>query len=219
MALKAVKLIARGRVQRIGLRRSVLDSAQSPGISGYVKNEPDGSVTIFARGEGEKLSSFIESVSEAREPAFTRELERVETDVKSGLRYYRTRFGKFGDELLEGFGAMEVQFGDYRNEFGNYRNELNEFSDYRNEFRDYRGEFRGFASRTDGNFRILNEEYGEIPAKLTQMLDTLQKRGEAFQREMAETRGDMTTAVDNLSRLVDEYISLVPGTGKGAGTN
>lgn len=48
MALRAVLARVCGRVQRIGYRRFVLDSAQELGLSGYVKNERDGSVTIFA---------------------------------------------------------------------------------------------------------------------------------------------------------------------------
>jgi acylphosphatase len=48
LALRAVLARVCGRVQRIGYRRFVLDSAQELGLSGYVKNERDGSVTIFA---------------------------------------------------------------------------------------------------------------------------------------------------------------------------
>ena len=46
-SLRAYRARARGRVQRIGYRRFILDLAQDLGLAGYVGNERDGSVTIF----------------------------------------------------------------------------------------------------------------------------------------------------------------------------
>jgi len=194
----AVKGVARGRVQRVGFRRYVLDLAQEMGIAGYVKNLKDGSVELFAQGEGAGLAEFLNRARNLPPPVRVKELAVEDVPVDPSLTSFVVSYGSLEDELQEGFGAMQAEFGDYRDEFRSY---VGEFRDYRNEFKDYRDEFRGFAKRTDDNFKSLGERYGEISEKLTLVLETLQK-------ESAETRRELTRAVDNLARLVDEYVKL-----------
>ncbi len=57
---KAVEVVARGRVQRVGYRRFVLDLAQELGVSGYVENMADGSVKIFSQAPSDTLQQFVE---------------------------------------------------------------------------------------------------------------------------------------------------------------
>jgi acylphosphatase len=201
MVVKAEKLTVTGRVQRVGYRRYILDLAQEKGLAGYVRNEKDGSVTIFVQGEEKILSDFLAKVHNPPPPAFVKDVRKLSSKPYPGLKHFGIKFGSVSEELQEGFGAMQTEFRDYRNEFRDYRNE---FRDYRNEFRDYREEFRGFAERTDNNFKELGNRYGEISEKLSTILDTLQ-------RESAETRKEMTRAVDNLARLVDQYIKSQGG--------
>lgn len=47
-----------GRVQGVGFRWFVSDSAAREGLSGHVRNLPDGSVEAVAEGEAEALSRF-----------------------------------------------------------------------------------------------------------------------------------------------------------------
>ncbi|MGQ9514354.1 MAG: acylphosphatase [Thermoproteota archaeon] len=65
---KASTVKVEGRVQRIGYKRFVLDVAQELGIYGYVKNERDGSVSIFAQADEEKLNRFLERIRAPDEP-------------------------------------------------------------------------------------------------------------------------------------------------------
>jgi len=58
--VKAYLVKVYGRVQGVGYRRFVLDSAQELGLPGYVKNEKDGSVTIFVQGDDAIVEKFIE---------------------------------------------------------------------------------------------------------------------------------------------------------------
>ena len=62
MSLKAVHMIAYGRVQGVGFRFFVRDQASTYGIKGWVKNLYDGSVEIHAEGEKKILDVFIERV-------------------------------------------------------------------------------------------------------------------------------------------------------------
>ncbi len=185
-----------GRVQRIGYRRYVLDTAQELGISGYLKNEKDGSVSVFAQGEEAQLAQFPDRIRSPPQPISVNRFGEEAADPNPRLKFFAIRFGSVAEELQEGFGAMEKEFRDYRDEFKDYRVE---FRDYREEFRDYRQEFRSLAERTDNNFKVLEDKYGEISAKLTQVLETLQK-------ESMDTRKEMTRAIDTLSELVRQFV-------------
>ena len=55
---KAVILKISGRVQNVGFRYHTRKKAQEMGISGFVKNQVDGSVYIEAEGEEEVLAAF-----------------------------------------------------------------------------------------------------------------------------------------------------------------
>jgi acylphosphatase/soluble cytochrome b562 len=203
-----------GRVQRVGFRRYVLDLAQDLNLSGYVKNLSDGSVEIFVQGEEEKLSKFLESIKQPPPPAKIREIKEEETSEKTEIKEFRIVYGEIADELQEGFGAMQTtfyeywkEFRDYREEFRDYRKEFRdyreEFRDYRNEFRDYREEFRDFAKRTDENFKLILNKYGEISEKMTIILETLIKESKETREMLNETMRLLKEALERLPRAKD----------------
>ena len=211
---KAYSLRIYGRVQRVGFRRYVLDLAQDLNLSGYVKNLSDGSVEIFVQGEEEKLSKFLESIKQPPPPAKIREIKEEETSEKTEIKEFRIVYGEIADELQEGFGAMQTtfyeywkEFRDYREEFRDYRKEFRdyreEFRDYRNEFRDYREEFRDFAKRTDENFKLILNKYGEISEKMTIILETLIKESKETREMLNETMRLLKEALERLPRAKD----------------
>lgn len=57
-------LTVRGRVQGVGYRYFVLETAESRGLTGWVANADDGSVRIVAVGDRDSLERFRESLSE-----------------------------------------------------------------------------------------------------------------------------------------------------------
>jgi acylphosphatase len=59
MGLKQVHLFVRGRVQGVFLRASAQREARRLGLTGWVKNRPDGAVEILAEGEEEALKDLI----------------------------------------------------------------------------------------------------------------------------------------------------------------
>ena len=59
MGLKQVQLFVRGRVQGVFFRASTQREARRLGISGWVKNRPDGAVEILAEGEEDGLKELI----------------------------------------------------------------------------------------------------------------------------------------------------------------
>jgi acylphosphatase len=71
-----------GRVQGMGYRASARDRAAKLGLTGFVRNEPDGSVYLEVEGEAEALQKFQQWCK--RGPLFARvkNLEAVEESPK-----------------------------------------------------------------------------------------------------------------------------------------
>jgi acylphosphatase len=221
--MRALVIGVFGRVQRVGYRRFVLDSAQELGVAGYVRNERDGSVKVFAQGDEAVLEKFVERLKSPPPPAQVRSVDVRDAALKPRLKYFVIKPSPLAEELQEGFGAMQSVFMDYWGEFRDYRNEfrsfvgefrdhrnefrsfVDEFRDYREEFRgfvgefrDYRNEFREFAKRTDENFRLILAKYGEISDKLTTILETLV-------RESRETREMLNESLRLLREVLEKF--------------
>ncbi len=58
------KIHITGRVQGVGFRWNAANEALMRGITGFVKNERDGSVYIEAEGQREHLDSYVEWCSQ-----------------------------------------------------------------------------------------------------------------------------------------------------------
>jgi acylphosphatase len=218
LGVKASLVKVFGRVQRVGYRRYVLDSAQELGLSGYVRNEKDGSVTVFVQGDDAAVEKFIEMLKTPPQPAHVKSLDVKDARPRPALKYFTIKPSPLHEELQEGFGAMQSifidywgefrgfvgefrgfvgEFRDYRQEFRDYRQE---FRDFREEFRDYRNEFREFARRTDDNFKAIMEKYGEISEKLTTILETLTRESRETREMLNETMKLLREALEKLSR-------------------
>lgn len=68
MSAGVVRYLVHGRVQGVGFRWFVRREADRLGLAGYVRNLPDGTVEVVARGEPSELT-LLERVLE-RGPAF-----------------------------------------------------------------------------------------------------------------------------------------------------
>ena len=83
--LVARRYIVRGRVQRVGFRFFVEDSARREGIRGYVRNLHDGTVEVAAEGDLEAMLRFEQAVR--RGPGGARVEDVDVTDVEPSGRY------------------------------------------------------------------------------------------------------------------------------------
>lgn len=231
---KAFIIRVHGRVQSVGYRRFILDTAQEMGLQGYITNEEDGSVTVFAQGQSEVLDRFLEALKKAPPQVIIRTFDVEEASPDPNLKGFKVKYGALAEELQEGFGAMQAEFSDYRAEFKDYRSEFKDyrnefrdfredFADYRAEFKDYRSEFRGFASRTDSNFQTMEDRYGAISDKLAKAVEALQAESaetrtiladavDSLKRESAETRAELKRSVDNLARVIEKFMETISKT-------
>jgi acylphosphatase len=66
-----ITAVARGEVQGVGYRYFVTGCARATGMTGYVKNQPDGSVLVVAEGEQTALDTFVRIIT-AEEDALIR---------------------------------------------------------------------------------------------------------------------------------------------------
>lgn len=72
----------RGKVQGVCFRDSTCDFARSIGITGFVRNEPDGSVYIEAEGDETQLEALREWLREGPSAAEVEEVELKEAELK-----------------------------------------------------------------------------------------------------------------------------------------
>jgi len=77
MSSAAAHLIARGRVQGVGFRFFAHRVARGRGITGWVKNLPDGSVEIHAEGEKQAMEEFISRIKEGPRFGSVSDIEQV----------------------------------------------------------------------------------------------------------------------------------------------
>ncbi|MFG0283391.1 MAG: acylphosphatase [Phycisphaerales bacterium JB039] len=53
-----------GRVQGVGFRATTLSIARDYDVVGWVRNDPDGAVTLEAQGDPEEVSRFLDAVAD-----------------------------------------------------------------------------------------------------------------------------------------------------------
>ena len=59
MSLKQVHLVVRGRVQGVYFRASAQREARRLGLTGWVRNRPDGFVELLAEGDEDEVKELI----------------------------------------------------------------------------------------------------------------------------------------------------------------
>jgi len=82
------KVTFRGHVQGVGFRYQTLDVAKGFDVSGFVRNEMDGSVTLEVEGEIREVHEFIDAVVEELR-SFIRETDETSDQrepIFSGFR-------------------------------------------------------------------------------------------------------------------------------------
>ena len=188
---EAVKLVVRGRVQRVGFRRLVLELGQELGLTGWVKNRPDGAVEVFAQGPREALEKLLRHLRRAPPPARVDDIQVEETEPRPDLEHFKIIYGPLEEELQEGFGAMQAIFMEYWKEFREFRQEFrdfrDEFRDFRKEFRDFRKEFRDFRRE----FRDFREEFRELRKEFRDFREEFRDFREGFRDYRQEFRKEM----------------------------
>jgi acylphosphatase len=77
-----------GRVQGVSFRYHTVRRARDLGLTGYVRNEPDGTVKVVAEGQRSDLEELLSFLRVGPRAA-------VVTDVRTDWRATRDDFGRF----------------------------------------------------------------------------------------------------------------------------
>ncbi|MFY9645853.1 MAG: acylphosphatase [Terriglobales bacterium] len=85
--------IVRGRVQGVGFRWFVEREAHILKIAGWVRNNPDSTVEVFAQGTREQLAGIHSRLREGPRAARVDEVEVSEADPTPGLSSFQVRGG------------------------------------------------------------------------------------------------------------------------------
>lgn len=76
----AIRILISGKVQRVGCRRFLFEKAVELSIRGYVKNNRDGTVFVFAMGTNLQLDEFTEWCGQGSALA---KVEKVKVEIAS----------------------------------------------------------------------------------------------------------------------------------------
>lgn len=92
-AADLVRLSARvtGRVQGVGFRHFTRSRAHDLGLTGWVRNETDGSVQVEAEGPRDVLDTFLDALRNGPRPARVVDVETDWRDAEQAFDGFRVR--------------------------------------------------------------------------------------------------------------------------------
>jgi acylphosphatase len=88
--IKHVSIIVIGKVQGVFFRASTAEKAEALGVTGYVRNEPDGNVFIEAEAEEAVLEKFVGWCKQGPPRAQVLEL-KINTGELKGFKQFEIR--------------------------------------------------------------------------------------------------------------------------------
>jgi acylphosphatase len=88
-ATQARRFVVRGRVQGVGFRWFVEREAHVLGVSGWVRNNADGSVEVLAQGSRDQLLGLRSRLRQGPRAARVDDVEESEVGPVAGLTSFR----------------------------------------------------------------------------------------------------------------------------------
>jgi len=170
---------AYGDVQRVGYRFVAQDLAREMGVKGYVKNLPDGSVEIVAEASKETIDKFVNAVKFKQPPIDVARLDVAYAEATGEYQHFNLISGDLTEEIVEGFGTglKYINLSREENKEGFDRVE------------------KRIKASIYSMHEDMNEHFGEMA-----------KRCDVISSELIRTREELTRILDNMSRLIDEFI-------------
>jgi len=89
--MERLDAVVSGRVQGVGFRRYVLRWARKLGLSGWVRNEPDGSVRVVAEGEAAALDRLTRLLWGGPPPAEVTTVDADRGPAEDGFEGFEVR--------------------------------------------------------------------------------------------------------------------------------
>jgi len=195
---------AYGDVQRVGYRFVVQDLAREMGVKGYVKNQPDGSVEIVAEASKETIDKFVNAVKFKQPPIDVARLDVAYAEATGEYQHFNLISGDLTEEIVEGFGTglKYINLSRDENKQGFNRVEKS-ITSMHTDLKEMRTDLKGSitAMHTD-----LKGSVDSMHKDMNWHFEEMAKRYDAISHELIRTREELKRAVDNMSRLIDEFI-------------
>jgi len=86
---QARRFLVRGRVQGVGFRWFVERQAHLLGIAGWVRNNADGAVEVFAQGTREQINNLLAQLRQGPRAARVDAVDESEVPLSQGLKTFR----------------------------------------------------------------------------------------------------------------------------------
>ncbi len=109
--MKRANIIAKGKVQKVGYRDFVQDSAREFGITGYVENLEDGNVKVVCEGEEPKIEDFIRGIKVERDFIDVVETSLEYEEPTGEFKLFKIKYGDVPEELGDRLGAALIYMG------------------------------------------------------------------------------------------------------------
>jgi acylphosphatase len=90
--IKRISAIVSGRVQGVGFRYFTRDRAHRYGVTGWVRNLPDGGVEFEAQGEAEKVDAFAADIRKGPALSHVSEMTLNELPLEEREEGFEIRF-------------------------------------------------------------------------------------------------------------------------------
>ncbi len=195
---------AYGDVQRVGYRFIVQDLARKMGVKGYVKNLPDGSVEIVAEAPKEAVDKFVDAVKFREPPINIVRLDLVYAEATGEYEHFNLVSGDLTEEIVEGFGTglkyINLSREETKQGFERVEGSITAMhTDLKTMHTDLKGSITTMHTDLKGGIEAMHKD-------MNKHFEEMAKRYDAISSELIRTREELTRAVDNMSRLVDEFI-------------
>jgi len=193
--MKRAALTVKGDVQEVGYRALVMKEAQKLGLTGYVENEPDGSVRIICEGEREAISKLINSIKLENAIAKVESVDIEWTDSTGEFEGFIVNIPDINYELFQGFATARKYLVENINETRKVGEKVDDVAE---EVRGSRKDIQSMHGDMNTRFDNLDGKYGEFGKDMKEIKSDI-----SVMKEMSnEVRG----LSNQISRLVDYFI-------------
>jgi len=90
--MRAIRAIVRGQVQGVYFRAFTRDEAVKLGVTGWVRNNPDGSVECFAQASEDKIEAFVRFLHQGSPGARVASVQTRDDTPQPRLKAFEIRY-------------------------------------------------------------------------------------------------------------------------------
>jgi acylphosphatase len=92
MSAQRLRVVIKGRVQGVGFRHFAIEHAGRLGLTGWVRNVPNGDVEVVAEGEEHLLDQFLVALKQGPLGAVIQDVTAVRLAAKGEFKQFGVRW-------------------------------------------------------------------------------------------------------------------------------